>query len=74
MKPKDIPEYTFAHEQDIIQPIIREVKGPSAEYVSLGFRFPGAATDDKASRPLRSRSTVLSVAFNRSMVPSCFQR
>ncbi|MCL7987331.1 insulinase family protein [Sphingobacterium sp. lm-10] len=46
MKPKDIPEYTFAPEPEITQPVSREVKGPSTEFVYLGFRFPGAATDD----------------------------
>ncbi|EFK59384.1 insulinase family protein [Sphingobacterium spiritivorum] len=46
MQPKKVPPYTFAAEKPITQPIVREVKGPYAEFLWLGFRFPGAATKD----------------------------
>lgn len=46
MQPKKVPPYTFAAEKPITQPIVREVKGPNAEFLWLGFRFPGAATKD----------------------------
>ncbi|MFD2555867.1 M16 family metallopeptidase [Sphingobacterium tabacisoli] len=46
MKTKAVPPYTFAPEKPITKPIIREVKGPNAEFLFLGFRFPGAATKD----------------------------
>ncbi|GHE42462.1 M16 family metallopeptidase [Sphingobacterium griseoflavum] len=46
MKPKEVPAYTFDREKVIEQPIIREVKGPNAEFLFLGFRFPGAASED----------------------------
>ncbi|TDQ76978.1 M16 family metallopeptidase [Sphingobacterium yanglingense] len=46
MQTKTVPAYTFAPEKPITKPIIREVKGPNAEFLFLGFRFPGAATKD----------------------------
>lgn len=46
MQPKEIPVYKFDPEQEIKQPIVREVKGPESEFLFLGFRFPGASTKD----------------------------
>jgi predicted Zn-dependent peptidase len=46
MQPKPVPEFTFAPEQPITSPIRREVFGPDAEMVQLGFRFPGVASHE----------------------------
>jgi predicted Zn-dependent peptidase len=46
MEAKAVPPYVIEPEKSIEQPIVREVKGPNAEYLFLGFRFPGAATKD----------------------------
>lgn len=46
MQKKPVPAYSFDPEKPIQAPIVREVKGPNAEYLFLGFRFPGAATKD----------------------------
>lgn len=46
MVSKPVPEYIFEQEQPIIHPISRTVTGPSAEYLAMGFRFPGAASPD----------------------------
>ncbi len=46
MQPKEVPAYVFDKEKGIAQPVIREVKGPNAEFLFLGFRFPGAASED----------------------------
>lgn len=42
MKPKAVPIYSFDKEVSINRPIIKEVKGPDAESLYLGIRFPGA--------------------------------
>lgn len=46
MKEQSLPPYVIEPEKVIEEPILREVKGPNAEYLFLGFRFPGAATKD----------------------------
>ncbi|WP_293938920.1 M16 family metallopeptidase [Sphingobacterium sp. UBA5996] len=46
MKPKAVPAYTFEKEQAITSPVTRTVMGPTAEYLLMGFRFPGAADPD----------------------------
>lgn len=46
MKPKAIPPYTFDPEKPIAKPITSEVFGPEPEQIMLGFRFPGASSDD----------------------------
>ncbi len=46
MKSKKIPEYTFKAEAPITAPITREVYGPDAEFVSIGYRFPGVHSKD----------------------------
>ncbi len=46
MKTKAIPAYTFAPEQPIAEPILKEVAGPDAESVTIGFRLPGNKAKD----------------------------
>ncbi|AZA98340.1 insulinase family protein [Chryseobacterium joostei] len=46
MKSKPVPEYKIGQEKAIASPVIKEVVGPDAESVMLGFRFPGASTKD----------------------------
>ncbi|HLS29423.1 MAG TPA: insulinase family protein, partial [Flavobacteriaceae bacterium] len=46
MESKEIPEYTFAPEKEISQPIEAEVLGPEPENILLGYRFPGEASED----------------------------
>nr|WP_262908814.1 M16 family metallopeptidase [Hymenobacter translucens] len=43
---KPVPAFTVAQEAPITAPIVKEVVGPSAENVMIGFRFPGVATQD----------------------------
>ncbi|MBK9481815.1 MAG: insulinase family protein [Bacteroidetes bacterium] len=58
MKPKPVTPYTFEKEAPINKPIEASVVGPDAEYVSIGFRFPGA--DTKEALMLNLMSSVLS--------------
>ncbi len=46
MKSKAIPAYTFEAEQPIAAPILKEVTGPDAESVTIGFRLPGNKDKD----------------------------
>lgn len=46
MQPKVIPPYVFSPEKEIEKPIVAEVVGPQPANVWLGFRFPGASSDD----------------------------
>jgi hypothetical protein len=46
MKSKEVPTYNPPVEKLIKQPIVKEVFGPDAESITLGYRFPGAATSD----------------------------
>lgn len=41
MTAKPVEEYQGPTEQTITQPIVKEVVGPDAEYIQLGFRIPG---------------------------------
>lgn len=43
---KSVPPYTFDPEKPISAPVVKEVYGPTPESVMIGFRFPGAATED----------------------------
>ncbi len=43
---KPVPAFNAPVEQPITAPIVREVLGPQAENVRLGFRLPGQATRD----------------------------
>ena len=42
----DLPQLKFAAEQPISAPVVKEVVGPEAASVTLGWRFPGAASKD----------------------------
>ncbi|PJJ58670.1 M16 family metallopeptidase [Hymenobacter chitinivorans] len=46
LQSKPVPTFTPAKEDAIAAPVVKEVVGPDAENVMLGFRFPGAATHD----------------------------
>ncbi|MEO7446486.1 MAG: insulinase family protein [Ferruginibacter sp.] len=46
MVPKPIPEYKFQPETIITSPIVKEVVGPDAESVTIGFRLPGIKDKD----------------------------
>ncbi|PVY38090.1 M16 family metallopeptidase [Pontibacter virosus] len=46
LKPSTAPTFTVAQEKPIAQPIVKEVSGPSAENVSIAYRFPGMSSRD----------------------------
>ncbi len=46
MKSKPVPQFVSPTEKIIKQPIVKEVFGPDAESVTIGFRFKGAASAD----------------------------
>jgi zinc protease len=46
-KAKSFEKPVFPAEQPITKPVIKEVFGPDAEMVSIGFRFKGDSTQDK---------------------------
>ncbi len=46
MQSKPVPPYNFDAEKPIEKPVTSEVFGPEAERVLLGYRFPGASSDD----------------------------
>ena len=47
LKPNpNLPKLNLPKEEEIAQPIVREVWGPDAESVALAWRFPGAADKD----------------------------
>jgi predicted Zn-dependent peptidase len=46
MKPKEIPKYIFQQETEITTPIVKEIVGPDAESVTIGFRLPGNKDKD----------------------------
>ncbi|MFC5269312.1 M16 family metallopeptidase [Adhaeribacter terreus] len=43
---QDVPAFQVAMEEPITEPIKREVMGPDAEMVMMGFRFPGVKEKD----------------------------
>ena len=46
-KPNEqLPTWTRTEEDPITSPVLREVYGPEAEWVNLGFRFKGRSSDD----------------------------
>ncbi|MDR0431650.1 MAG: insulinase family protein [Tannerellaceae bacterium] len=49
MQPKDVPELKTTPEQAITQPIIKEMVGIEAANVSIGYRMPGANTNEAAT-------------------------
>lgn len=46
MQEKPIPKYSFSPEEQIAAPILKEVVGPDAESVTIGFRLPGNKDKD----------------------------
>lgn len=46
MQNKPLPKYTFKPETPITSPLIKEVVGPDAENVTIGFRLPGNKAED----------------------------
>ena len=46
LTPKDVPEFTFEPEDETQDPIESEIFGSDPEFVQIGFRLPGAGTDD----------------------------
>lgn len=56
MQPNDsLPKMNFAAELPITEPVIKEVLGLEAANVSLGWRFPGAASPDNEMLQLLSQ-------------------
>ncbi|MCH8319072.1 MAG: insulinase family protein, partial [Bacteroidetes bacterium] len=43
---KQVPQFTFESQPNIKEPLVRDVYGPEAESVSIGFRFDGIKSDD----------------------------
>lgn len=58
MKTKPVPTYTYEPEVDIKKPIEISVYGKEAEYVTFGFRFPGAS--DAQTQLLETLADLLS--------------
>lgn len=46
MEAKPFEKYTFEKENDITAPIIKEVNGPDAENLTMGYRLPGNKDKD----------------------------
>ncbi len=46
MQSKPIPEFNYTEEKLIKSPVVKEVFGPDAESVMIGFRFAGANSPD----------------------------
>ncbi|MCW3120784.1 MAG: insulinase family protein [Flavipsychrobacter sp.] len=46
MQNKPVPKYTFKPEAPITAPIVKEVYGPDAEFVAIGYRYPGVHSKD----------------------------
>ncbi len=46
MQPRPVVSYTFQPEREQTAPIVREIIGPDAESVTIGFRLPGAPTPE----------------------------
>lgn len=46
MDSKEFPKYTYKPEAPITAPIVKEVYGPDAEFIALGYRIPGIHARD----------------------------
>jgi len=46
MQPKPVPVYKFQPEEPIKEPVVKEVFGPDAEFIAIGFRLPGIHAKD----------------------------
>ncbi|GAB3234492.1 insulinase family protein [Hymenobacter seoulensis] len=57
---KPVPGFTVAQEAPITAPIVKQVLGPDAENVMLGFRFKGITTGEPNTLVLRMIDKILS--------------
>jgi zinc protease len=46
LKEAEVPQFTTPKEEPITEPVIKEVYGPEAEYMSMAFRFDGYKSGD----------------------------
>lgn len=46
MQPKTFDKYTFQQEDPITAPIVKEIVGPDAENLTIGYRLPGNKSKD----------------------------
>ena len=46
LEEKPVPKYTFKPEAPITEPVVKEVYGPDAEFVAIGYRLPGVHSKD----------------------------
>ena len=46
LKSQKVPKYEFEPEKPITAPVIKEVYGPDAEFVTMGYRLPGVHDKD----------------------------
>lgn len=46
MKDKEVPKYTFRPETPLTAPVVKEIVGPDAESVTIGYRLPGNKDKD----------------------------
>ncbi len=46
LESKPVPKYTFKPEEAIKAPIEKEILGPDAEFVAIGYRMPGVHSKD----------------------------
>ena len=46
LESKPVAKYTFKPEVPITAPIVKEVNGPDAEFVAIGYRLPGVHSKD----------------------------
>src|SRR5205814_7717875 len=46
MDSRPVPAYTFKPEEPITKPVVKEVYGPDAEFVAMGYRLPGVHSKD----------------------------
>ena len=46
LKNKPVPKYVFSPEVPIAAPVVKEVFGPDAESISIGYRIPGIHSKD----------------------------
>jgi predicted Zn-dependent peptidase len=55
MQPKDVKPYTFTPEPEPSAPVSRELFGPDAESVTIGFRLPGITSPQEKYIQMMSR-------------------
>lgn len=56
MKPNpELPRLEFAPEQPIASPVVKEILGPEAANIAIGWRFPGAASPESEMLQLLSQ-------------------